>query len=336
MEEKEHYKITLEERLNMIRVPQPILQCKEVKCRCLEFCDLVDQLAIQVLETVQTTAEECLPCRGGGEPRRVRNVAGWRDEVKLYKDNAHFWHQVWKSCGRPVNCEVYKIMKRTRNIYHYQVKKCIKAENRVKKNKLLNACFNEGGGDIFKEIKNLRKTKEVVASSIDNVNENISDHFKTLYSNLYNSIDDAENMTKVSIDVEDNIGDYSINDVSKVTPKVVREAIMKLKSGKSDPVFSFSSDCIKVESDRLADLLSIIIQSFLVHAHVTKFLLLATLVPIIKDKLGPINSSKNYRSIAISSLVLKLLDWVILLLFGNSLGLNDLQFAYQPGISGNM
>ena len=72
------------------------------------------------------------------------------------------------------------------------------------------------------------------------------------------------------------------------------------------------------------------------HGHVTKFLQLAILVPIVKDKLGSINSSKNYRSIAISSLVLKLVDWLIILLFGDIFSIHDLQFAYQPGISGNM
>ena len=61
-----------------------------------------------------------------------------------------------------------------------------------------------------------------------------------------------------------------------------------------------------------------------------------TLVPIIKDKLGNMNSSKNYRSIALSSLILKIIDWVILLLFGTTLGLDELQFAYQPGCSATM
>ena len=68
----------------------------------------------------------------------------------------------------------------------------------------------------------------------------------------------------------------------------------------------------------------------------TYFLLLATLVPIIKDKLGSLNSSKRYRTKAISSLILKLLDWIILILFGSKLGIDDLQFAYQPGVSANM
>ena len=60
---------------------------------------------------------------------------------------------------------------------------------------------------------------------------------------------------------------------------------------------------------------------------------MSTLVPIIKDKLGNINSSKNYRSVAVSSILVKLIDWVIILLEGDVLKLNELQFAYQTGCS---
>ena len=70
-----------------------------------------------------------------------------------------------------------------------------------------------------------------------------------------------------------------------------------------------------------------------VHSHVSQVLLLSTLVPLVKDKLGDINTSKNYRSVAISSILVKLIDWVIILLEGDSLGLNELQFAYQAGCS---
>ena len=113
--------------------------------------------------------------------------------------------------------------------------------------------------------------------------EDIPDHFKEIYSGLYNSVEDAENMAKVSHAVKLKVGEFSLQDVAKVTPKVVKEAASKLKSGKTDPVFVFSSDCIKVESDKLSELLSIIIQCYLIHGHVTRFLLPATLVPIIKD-----------------------------------------------------
>ena len=69
------------------------------------------------------------------------------------------------------------------------------------------------------------------------------------------------------------------------------------------------------------------------HSHVSLVLLLSTLIPLVKDKLASINTSKNYRSVAISSILLKLLDWVVIFLGGDSLGLNELQFAYQTGCS---
>ena len=48
-----------------------------------------------------------------------------------------------------------------------------------------------------------------------------------------------------------------------------------------------------------------------------------------RDKLGKASDSSNYRSIAISSIILKLLDWVIILLYKDSLHLDTLQFSYQ-------
>ena len=60
---------------------------------------------------------------------------------------------------------------------------------------------------------------------------------------------------------------------------------------------------------------------------------LATIVPLIKDKLGLLNSSRNYRTIVIGrgSLILKLLDWIILILFGAKLGIDHLKFASSKG-----
>ena len=159
-------------------------------------------------------------------------------------------------------------------------------------NKLLDACIN-GNGDIFKEIKKLRASKPVVAASMDGVKVDIAGHFKTIYSELYNSVNDGDDLVKIADEVESKINSLSALDVEKVTPEVVKEAASHLKDSKSDPTFSFSSDFIKNGSEQLFKKLSLAFQSFLVHGHVTYFLLLATLVPIIKDKLGSINTSKN-------------------------------------------
>jgi hypothetical protein len=80
-------------------------------------------------------------------------------------------------------------------------------------------------------------------------------------------------------------------------------------------------------------LLSALFRACLLHGYLSHDLLVCALSPIVKDPNGDISSSKNYRGIAISSLVLKVFDNCLLLLFGNLLSNDVLQFGFQKGCS---
>ena len=175
-------------------------------------------------------------------------------------------------------------MRRAKNVYHYHVRKIKKSKNLIKKSKLLDACLN-GEGDIFKEIKKIRHHRPQVAASMDGAKEDIAGHFKGIYETLYNSVDDMEEMITLNEYVENNISHSQLLEVNKVTPDVIRTAAKNLSDDKTDPVYPYSSDCIKNGTDRLFKMLAVWIQSYLIHGHITLFLLLATLIPIIKDKL---------------------------------------------------
>ena len=136
-------------------------------------------------------------------------------------------------------------------------------------------------------------------------------------------------MKEVKSLVENAVNERSLEDVKMIAPEVVKRAAHKLKAGKSDPSFSFSSDCFKNGPDNVFACLSELIQGFLIHGHVTMVLLVSTLIPIVKDPLSSMNSSKNYRSVCLSSLVIKMIDWIVIILGGKALGLSELQFAYQ-------
>ena len=110
----------------------------------------------------------------------------------------------------------------------------------------------------------------------------------------------------------------------------------KLKPAKTDPLLSITSDCLVNGPQILFDLLSYCLQSYIIHGHVSEFLLISTMVPIVKDKLADITSSDNYRSIAISSLIMKIYDLAILSVFNDHLALDDLQFGYQSEVSTSM
>ena len=329
-EQKDCYRVMLEERISQMIIPPSVTNCRNVQCRIKAHRDDLDIFTMELLETMQGVAEENLPMPASGgatSKKEKKHIPGWTEAVKPFREEAYFWHQVWMSYGRPLNTEIHVMMKKTKNRYHYQYNKYRRAEDKIKRSKLLNSCLN-GEGDLFSEIKSFRKSKPVVATSMDGVKENVKEHFKQKYETLYNSADDVFELQQVEAETNAKVNDFSLDDVAKVTPDIIKQAAHKLKSGKSDPVFSFSSDCFKNATNTVYEKLSIMIQSFLVHGHITNILLLATLVPIIKDKLSSANVSKNYRSIAISSIVLKLIDWVFIILFGIKFNLNDFQFAY--------
>ena len=225
-------------------------------------------------------------------------------------------------------------MKRSRNVYHLHLKKTRKAEDKIKKNKLLNACLGDGG-NIFQEIKDMRRTSISVASQIDGETKNIANHFSSIYSKLYNSAKDNDESKEITEKVENLITPDKITDVEAVTANI-KKAAHKLKPRKSDPSFSFSSDCIKNGPEVLYTVLARMYQGFMIHAHITKGLLISTLVPIVKDPMSSINLIKNYRSVCLASLAIKLLDWIIILLSKDTLGLDKLKFAYQEDCSTTM
>ena len=104
-------------------------------------------------------------------------------------------------------------------------------------------------------------------------------------------------------------------EVLKITPRIVKEASNKLSQFKTDPISEIVSDYLINGPDILYTHLSNIMRSFIIHGHLSSTLSICNLLPIIKDKLGKSEDSNNYRSIAISSVILKLFDWVIILLY---------------------
>ena len=119
-----------------------------------------------------------------------------------------------------------------------------------------------------------------------------------------------------------------MNVLQKVNILSIKEALDNIKPNKGDSTWDLTSDFLKNGPELLFKHLEVMIQAFLMHGHVSAIFLLATMVPIVKDKLGDTCSSVNYRSIAISSVILKLLDWLIINLFGNLRKLDDYQFGF--------
>ena len=107
----------------------------------------------------------------------------------------------------------------------------------------------------------------------------------------------------------------------------MQEAIHKLKSGKSDCVDSMMSDNLLYGTNRLFLYIACLFTTMLCHRIAPTGFLLSKLVPIQKiNKRGIKCDSNNYRQIAISSLLCKVFDIIILDSQSKCLGTDVLQF----------
>ena len=114
------------------------------------------------------------------------------------------------------------------------------------------------------------------------------------------------------------------------------QAISCINVNKSDVNYGFKSNAILNAVDILTKYITLLLQSFLIHGYVPKELIMCSLKPIVKDNMGDKLSSDNYRAIGSSSLLLKVLDWVIFILYESNLKPSELQFGFQKNNSTSM
>ena len=230
-----------------------------------------------------------------------------------------------------------EIMTRTRNQYHYAIRRCKKMSNSLRARNLLQASETDSC-ELLKEMKKIVGSKKGSQDLPDSVGgatgeAEVVEEFRKVYSALYNSSDTSDDLYDLKAKLTAEISDGSIVEADKITGKIVKEAACRMKPKKSDISQSFTSDAILNAPDNFFDYIALIYRSWLIHGTVTLSLLSCAFLPLFKGGLKDPAQTDSYRAIAGSSLLLKLFDNVVLLLWGDRLGTDSLQFGFKSGTS---
>ena len=305
------------------------------RCNHVNHFEDINEYCENILEAIEVAAVDNLPVTNKGKDRLnngIKNTPGWNEYVQPFHEEAKFWWSIWISSGKPSdpNNSLFLNMRSSKSQYKYAIRRLKKNTEEIQNNTYINSILS-GSGNIFREIKKFRGTPKVVSSSIDEIigSKNIANHFADKYCELYNRGTLGVEFEDLKNRINDKLSEDDLQDVDRVTPELVREALNKMKPNKSDVSFPFSSDCLINAPEALHYHLATLFRIFLIHGKVATILLLCSLIPIVKDNLGDLTSSDNYRAIAKSSLVLKLFDWVVLLSQGDKLSSDELQYGYQ-------
>ena len=148
---------------------------------------------------------------------------------------------------------------------------------------------------------------------------------------LYNSAGTQGMMAELLEQVGSDIDCRSEGEVAKVTGKVVQQAAMKMKPGKVDVSTGYSSDFLLHAPPLLFEKLAAVFRSYLVHGSITLSILSCSLMPLLKSARKDPSQFDSYRAVAGASQLLKLFEYVILILWGHHLDSDSLQFGFKPG-----
>ena len=117
---------------------------------------------------------------------------------------------------------------------------------------------------------------------------------------------------------------------------VVNKAVSKLKTEKQDGDKGLWSNLVINAPISWKNMLKALIGSMIIHGNYAQELLLSTLSSLPKNSLGDLCDSDNYRGIALTSRLNKVIDWVILLKYRDQLHTSHMHFAYKKNHSTSM
>ena len=160
-------------------------------------------------------------------------IPGWKETVKPQRESALFWHSIWVSAGRPVTGVLHNIMKKTRNQYHYAIRKVKKKSEEIRAAALLKAS-QSGDMQLLKEMKIVKIDSKGCVNLPDTVEgaegqDEIIEKFREVYESLYNSAESEEAVKVIKNKLETLIGTDSLAEVYKITGDVVKKAATLMK-----------------------------------------------------------------------------------------------------------
>lgn len=331
--DKELYKGTLRDALSNVFFPREAIQCKQISCS--EHSDMIAQYHNQLIQACIIAGRQSIP-----SVRKRPRKAGWEEFVSPSQQDAIQWNRLWVDSGKPNTGWLFDMRNSSRREYKRVSRWVVRNQDKLKADRMATALLDNRSRDFWSEVKRSKSKQSIVTSELDGVEgaANICGVFKDKYKDLYNSVSfDEEEMhtltTRVSELSLSSCSAGNCYDDHVITVADVTKAMSKLKSGKSDALEGLFSDHFRAAPIELHVHIALLLTTMLIHGISPLDMLLSVLVPIPKNLKKSLQDSNNYRSIAISSLIGKILDNVILIRHHDKLSSSELQFGFKPGSS---
>ena len=286
-----------------------------------------------IVECCLSSAESSIPQSSCNQRRPP--VPGWNDFVAPKRLDSLFWHRIWCECGSPTAGVAAQLMRKARGDYHKAIRFVKRHEDRIRAEKLAHSLVERKPRDFWREVKRMSGSRPQQPNIVDSVtgDNEIANHFAGEYEKLFNSVsfDGSEMHTLLNeLDLDCATCDPSL---IHITADDVISAVKHVKPSKKDGFNILTSDHFIKGSYSLYSHLANLFTMMIWHGYSPDGFNISTIQPLAKDKRKSVNSSSNYRAIALCSPLAKVFDWLILSMFSDKFITEDLQFGFKPSCS---
>jgi len=327
------YKSELDRLLENVCIPTECVNCRDLHCN--SHGEDIQKLYSDIVHAC-LSAGRVIPKTGRMSVKPV--VPGWSQYCDSERKVAMYWHNVWKSEGRPREGFFADARRRSRLRYHKTVRAVRKQENVIRCERMASSITANRSRDFWKEVRAMRGIGRKFPSSVDGASgdEVIANHFAGKFCNIFNSVgydhSAMDNVLSTCNDLMSNVDQDGV-DSSLITVSDVEAAVKSLKKGKADGNVGLFSDHIICGTTKLLKAMSTLINCMIVHGICPSEMLIGTIIPIPKNKRLSVNNSDNFRGICLQSVICKIIDLVMLRKQGHLLQTSDLQFGFKTGVS---
>ena len=266
--------------------------------------------------------------------------------MDIARDKSMFWHGIWRDCGRLQSGVVYSIMKRIRSTYHYMLRTLKKKKHSKTRASLSKSMLRIKNKNYWKTARVERKNKFNCTNVVDGVKDDsqIANLFKDKYERLFNSVKNVESETEllkqnihseaeIICNKSDTCRESKCEHIHFISSADVSIAIKKLKSDKVNDNGLVYSNNFKNGTELLFQYLGILFTSMVHHGFCPPTFICAKIIPIPKGSKANLSDSDKYRSIAISSILGKILDHIIIVKQSEALKTSNYQFGFKANSS---
>lgn len=325
------YSNDLFDSLCLIDVPDCLHSCCHTRCNNTMHISAIDNYYNDVINCVKCSVDRVIPVKTGHH--NEFNVPGWNDFVQEKYDASREAFLTWVYSGRPHSGVVFTRMSRSRASFKLALRYCRQHEDQLRADacaKSLNLRDSKSFWNNVKKVNCDKATKYANCVGGISGDENIASLWRDHFNTLYNSVEDDISKEKFQTRINSNI---ETSDFDFISVQEINDAIRKQKKGKAVGPDGIAMEAFIFGNARLLVHLSFLFNLFITHCHIPAYFMQSVIVPLVKVKSGDLGDVNNYRAIALSNSISKILESVFMSKVTSTDVSDCHQFGFKAGHS---